>query len=63
MAALNFSKRSDRRSSAVPEILTFVSHCSGNFQPILDCFLPNFKLKYEDSENIKSDCVNTVLFK
>ena len=39
-----------------PEILAFVSHCSANFQTILDCFIPNFKLRYEDSENIKADC-------
>ena len=32
-----------------------------NFQPILDCFTPYFKLKYEDSENIKADHVNTVV--
>ena len=24
--------------------------------------MPNFKLKYEDSENIKADLVNTVVF-
>ena len=28
----------------------------------MDCFIPNFKLKYEDSENVKADPVNTVLF-
>ena len=33
-----------------------------NCQPILDCFIPIFNLKYEDSENIKMDRVNTVLF-
>ena len=33
-----------------------------NFQPILNCFIPNFTLKYEDSENIKADRVNTVIF-
>ena len=64
MAALNLCIiRSDRRSSTVPEILTFVGHCSANVQPILDCFIPNFKLKYEKSENIKAHCVNTVFFK
>ena len=26
------------------------------------CFIPNFKLKYEDSENTKADRVNTVVF-
>ena len=25
--------------------------------------IPNFKLKYENSENVKADCVNTVVFK
>ena len=36
-----------------PKILVFGSHSTANFQPILNCFIPNFKLKYEDSENIK----------
>ena len=44
------------------EILAFGIHCSANIQPILDCFIPNFKLKYEDSENMKIDRVNTVVF-
>ena len=59
---MHFSKKSGRLSSAGAEIQALVSHCSANFQPILDCFIPNFKLKYEDSENIKVDCVNTVVF-
>ena len=29
------------------------SQCSANFQPILDCFMSKFKLKYDDVENIK----------
>ena len=58
---VHFSKKSGRLSSACPEILTFISHCSANFQPILDCFVLNFKLKYEDLENIKADRVNTVV--
>ena len=37
-------------------------HCSANFQPILDCFTPKFKLKYDYLENIKTDHVNTVIF-
>ena len=45
-----------------PEILAFVSLCSANFQSILDCFIPNFKSKYKDSENIKADCVDTAVF-
>ena len=59
---MHFSKKSDRLSSAGPEIQAFVSHCSANFQPILNCFIPNFKLKYEESENIKADRVSTVVF-
>ena len=45
-----------------PEILAYVSHSSANFQPILRCFIPNFKLMYEDSENTKIDRVNMVAF-
>ena len=59
---VHFSKRSGRRSSVGPEILAFVSHCSANFLPMLDCFTPNFKLKYEDSENLKVDHVDTIVF-
>ena len=46
-------------SSTSSEMLDFGSHCSTNFQPILDCFIPKFKLKYDDSENIKPGRVNT----
>ena len=42
-------------SSAGPKILAFGTHSSANVHPILYCFIPNFKLKYEDSENIKVD--------
>ena len=45
----------------VPKILALGSHGLANFQPILDCFVPNFKMKYEDSENIKADCASTVV--
>ena len=65
MAALNavyFSKNLVIGLSACPKILAFGSHCSANFQQMLDCFIPNFKLKYEDSENIKAGRVNTVVF-
>ena len=57
MAALNciFRKKLVVCSSAGPK--ASVSHCSANFQLILDCFIPNFKLMYEDSENIKADSV------
>ena len=65
MADLNwyiFRKKSGRLSSAGSEILTFSSHCSANFQPILDCFIPNFTLEYDDLGNIKKHFVNTVVF-
>ena len=57
---MHFTKKSGRLSSAGPEILVFVGRCSVKFQSILDCFMANFK--YEDSENIKADRVNTVIF-
>ena len=56
------SKKLGCPSSARPKILAFGSHCSMNFQPILDLFIPNFKLTYEDSQNIKADSVNRVVF-
>ena len=64
MAALNkcIFEIAGSLSSAGPEILDFVSHCLANFQPISDCFIPNFKSKYGNSENIEEDCVNVVIF-
>ena len=65
MAALNwyiFRKKSGRLSSTGSKILTFGSHCSAKFQPILDCFIPKFQLEYDDLENIKTDCANAVVF-
>ena len=59
---VQFSKKSGRLSSTGSEILTFGSRCSTNFQPILDCFIPKFKLKYDDLENIKTASVSTVVF-
>ena len=59
---MHFSKNLVVCSSAAPKILAFGNHRSANFETILDCFIPNFKLKYEDSENIKTDRVNTVVF-
>ena len=59
---VHFPKKSGRLSSTGSEILTFGSHCSANFQPVLDCFIPKFKLEYDDLENIKTDSVNTVVF-
>ena len=49
-------------SPTVLKMLAFVSHCSAKFQLISDCFIPNFKLKYQNSENIKSGRVYTVAF-
>ena len=60
MAAFNQCIFEKLLSVQQPVILAFSSHCSANFQPILDCFLSNFKLKYEDAENIKADRVSTV---
>ena len=65
MAALNwciFQKNLVVCSPFGPKILAFGSRWSANFQPILGCFIPNFKLTYEHSENIKADCVSVVVF-
>ena len=58
----HFSEKSGRLSSTGSEILAFGSQCSANFQPILDCFMSKFKLKYDTLENVKTDRVNTVVF-
>ena len=57
-----FSKKSGRLSLMGSEILTFGSHCSAKFKPILDCFIPKFKLEYDNLENIKTGRVNAVVF-
>ena len=44
-------------SSAGPKISAFGSHSSANLRLILDGFIPNFKLKYENLENIIADFV------
>ena len=62
LKSVHFSKKSGRLSSTGSEILTFGSHCSANFQPILDCFIPKFKFEYDDLENIKTDGVNAIVF-
>ena len=59
---VHFSKKSGRLSSTGSEILTFGSHCSAAFQPILDCVIPKFELEYDDLENIKTDRVDAVVF-
>ena len=56
-AIVHFSKNSGRLSPAGPEVIAFGNHCLAKFQPIFDCFIPNSKLKYGDSGNIKTDCV------
>ena len=67
MAALNWCSFGKIWLSVHQPVLKFClsvaqgSHCLANFQPILDCSIPNFKMKYEDSENIKADCVSTVV--
>ena len=65
MAALNWyifqKKRTGRLSLEGTKILAFGSHSLANFQLILDCFVPNFKLKHEDLENIETDCVSIVV--
>ena len=65
MAALNwciFRKNLVFFSSAGPKVFACSSYSSLNFQPISDCFIPNFKLKYGDSESMKAHPVNTVVF-
>ena len=45
------------------EILIFGSHALlGKLSTDLDCFMPKFKLQYDDLENIKTDSVNAVVF-
>ena len=58
---VHFSKKSGRLPSTGSEILTFGSHCSANFQPILDCFISKFKLEYDNLENIKTASVSTAV--
>ena len=58
---MHFRKNLVACSSAGPKILAFSSHFSANFQPILNCFIPNFKLKFDNSQNIKAYRVNTVV--
>ena len=57
-----FTEKSGRLSSMGSEILAFGSHCSAHFQPILNCFIPKFKLKYDDLESTKTYRVNAVVF-
>ena len=52
---MHFSEKNrvDPLSSAGTENADFGSHCPAKFRPILNWFIPNDKLKYEDSENRK----------
>ena len=58
---VHFSKISGRLSSVGTKILAFGSRSLANFQLIFDCFIPNFELKYKDSENIKADRINSII--
>ena len=44
------------------DVSDFGTHCSANFRSILDCFILSFNFTYEDLENIKTFCVDTVVF-
>ena len=57
-----FLKKSVRLFISKSKILAFGSHSLANFQPILDFFIPNFKLMCGDSDNINASRVNTVVF-
>ena len=58
---VHFSKKLGHLSSTNSEILNFGSHYSAKFQPILDCFMPKFKLEYDDLENVKTDHLTAVI--
>ena len=57
-----FQKKLGRLSSTGSKISIFGSHWWVNFQQILDCFIPKFKLEYDDLESIITDRVNGVVF-
>ena len=60
---MHFSKKNlVACSSAGPKVVAFGNHSSANIQPILNCFILNFKLKYDDLKSIKADRVSTVVF-
>ena len=60
--SVQFSKNLVVCSSAGPKILVSVVIALRTFNRFKIFFSPNFKLTYEDSENIKADCVSTVDF-
>ena len=57
-----FLKKIESSVISGPEILAFGGHSSMNIQLILVSFIPILKIKYEDSENIKTEGINTVVF-
>ena len=59
---MHFSKKIESSVINGFRNFSFGSQCSVNFQPILDCFILKFKLKYDDLENVKTDRVNTTVF-
>ena len=59
---MRFSKKSECRSSVGVEILAYVCHCLTKIRPISDCFIPDSELKYEDLDNITTDCVDLFVF-
>ena len=58
---INFSKKFGPLSSTGSEILASVAIARRTCNRFI-CFIPKFKLKYDDLENIKTDRVNTVVF-
>ena len=59
---MHFPKKKCHLSSTDPVITAFGSHCLPNLKTILNWLIPDVKLTYGDSENIKTDRVNTVVF-
>ena len=59
---VHFSKKkSGGPSPTGPEVLAFSIQCLAKFHLVSYRFIPNFKLIYEDLENIKTNCVDTVV--
>ena len=61
MAALNLFIFRKNRVVCHQQVSKFLLSVA-KFQPILDCFITKFKLKYDNFENIKVDRVNAVVF-
>ena len=61
--SMNFPKNGVACRQQVLKFSLSVGIYSANFQQILDFFTPNFRLKYENLEDIKTDRVNiTIMF-